>query len=287
MRLRALPLLVATAVLLAGCTAPVADDAPSVDAAGGSDAASALDLSAPTAAAPADCPVAERPPAPDGDAAGFDDAPPGLSGDGVEARRLAVGHYRALESTTFARERVLRQTTPNGTLRLRSHECVLVDAADDSFLAVTSAEGPNARVTRRVAYLADGRLTTRTAYANGTVRETTRAAVNASRTPGAYTGRVSLYRQLESLNVSPAGVRDARGRDGRLYYAATDDPVRGRAVTYHSVRLVVDEGGVVRSLSVDRAIRFRDGVRLANSTVRYGAVGDAAVPAPAWADRSR
>jgi hypothetical protein len=284
MRPRALPLLVATVVLLAGCTAPVADDAPSVDATGASDAAT--DLSAPTGTAPAECPVAETPPAPDGDAGDLDGAPPALSPGGVDARRLAVDHYRALESTTFARERVLRRTTPNGTLRLRSRECVLVDAANDSFLAVVSAEGPDARVTRRVAYLADDRLTLRTAYANGTVGETTRAAVNASRSPAAYTGRVSLYRQLDPLNVSPAGVRDAGSRDGRLYYAATDEPRRGRAVTYHSVRLVVDERGVVRSLSVDRALRFRDGVRLQNSTVRYGAVGDARVTAPAWVNRS-
>jgi hypothetical protein len=283
MRPRALPLLVATVVLLAGCTAPVADDAPSVDLAGASD--SSTGIAAPPGAAPAECPVAEAPPTPDGDAGPLADAPPGLGVDGVDARRLAVGHYRTLESTTFARERVLVRTTPNGTVRLRSHECVLVDTATDSFVAVVTGEGPDARVRRRVAYFADDRLAVRTAYANGTVRTTTRAAVNASRVPGAYTGRTQLYRQLDGLNLSPAGVSDRSG-DGRLYHAALDAPRRGGAVTYHSVRLVVDERGVVRSLAVDRALRFREGVRLQNSTLRYGAVSETRVRAPAWANRS-
>lgn len=249
--------LVALLVVLAGC---------------GSTAAPSTTTRAPTTDATATAtPTPTRTTGPDVDLASV----PGVSADGVDAKRLTEAHDARLNETSYR----LHTTVRRGSTRLS--------------IEVATAAGPVPTYLR-----SERPNRTREEYFNERYYGRLNASGNVSYTIGRYAGRAdfsgaSIVREYMALaRYEPTGTTTVDGTPAVVLTAGPDD-VRDDAfgdvtMTEFGSRVVVDRNGVVRSFRFDATGTTADGRRfVVRVDLQVTRVGETVVRRPDWLDEAR
>jgi hypothetical protein len=285
--MRQYALVVALALVLAGCNAPVGP--------GGTPSAGSADTAAP---AGTQSPTPSGTPAPDpGDV--------GLAADGVvDAQALADAHHEYLGEHSYTYTRTVTVRGPNDTVLLDTRQRAEVDVGRDNFTWNRSSRVDDA-APRWLVDLYGGSRSER-AYSNesmtivvvdvGSGPHVTRYQERGGfETPflGArrsLTDAEDIQRTFESIDTEVVGV-DRTGGVVSYRLAGTDGPhdyTIGRwpelPIAVTSLRATVDRTGLVRKLVLRYEIR-RDGDRYrVRHVMSFEGVGATTVERPAWVD---
>lgn len=220
-----------------------------------------------------------------GDGPTLDDVsyPPGVSENGTNVSALADAHSAALENRSFAlsANSTVNAPTANESVRLdasvgRDRENVLVNATltNQQVSMYLTAEKRYTRIS------ADGEVS---------YQANRRTSDAVKLVPSSFTGAGYLDRFGGIANFTPTGVREV---DGTTLVVLRADGSNATAseqanVTDYNATLLVDEQGVVRSMTVE-ATSTLDGRQSTTAfSLEISNVGETTVAEPAWLDEAR
>lgn len=210
--------------------------------------------------------------------------PAGVSENGTNVSALAAAHESHLQNRSLTLE---VSSTVNTSAGERS---VALDAAvgadRDNVLVNGTTMGQQVSI-----YLTPDRQYTRIAAGSGEAayRASNRTPGAAQLVPSSYSGAGYLDQFGGAANFTPTGVRTVDGEPLVVLRADGSNATAAPAanVTDYEATMLVDEHGVVRSVTVEATSR-RNGQQLrANYSLNVSDVGETTVEAPAWLDEAK
>jgi hypothetical protein len=278
MRNSILPVVLAAAVVLAGCSglALGGDETPT------------------QTVTPAPVPTDEPTPTP------MPQLAPGFSGEGVtDAFALGEAHVAALDDTSYTMKENFSVTYRNGT-DYRQYGIVARLAANDSRYYVSRrSSGPQIYSNRTVGYSvwANGTRVIRAQTVNGSTTYTVprgadREPLPPNRVGFAPTNREQIYGLFSSVETD---VTDREQRNGTTVYRVEATNVtnptafeRARWQSPRNFTMVahIDSRGLVRQLRVNYTATVNDSTVRVHRRVRYMDLGNTTVERPPWYDEA-
>ncbi|WP_435177121.1 DUF7537 family lipoprotein [Halorussus sp. AFM4] len=210
--------------------------------------------------------------------------PAGVSANGTNVSALADAHESYLQnrSLSLSVSSTMNASSGNRSVALDAK----VGADRDNVLVNGTAMGQQVSV-----YLTPDRQYTRIAAGSGEAayRATNRTPGSARLIPSSYSGAGYLGQFGGVANFTPTGVRTVDGTQLIVLRAdgsnATATPAAN--VTDYEATMLVDEHGVVRSVTVEATSR-RNGQQVrTNYSLNVSDVGETTVDEPAWLDEAK
>lgn len=214
--------------------------------------------------------------------------PPGVNGSGVDRRALVSAHENALEGRSLTVEASHRVVADNGTVILDSVRRSRTDGLTQ-FYRASVTETPYRQAGGRtfdISYWRNDTVTVRRwPHENGSVSVTLDTDLPAQQLFD-RTGASTVEALLGGYELRYAGTTS---RDGETTYVLTEAnaeqpfrPLRSNV----SLRALVTEEGVVRSITVSyQTTEYRTPAR-ARAAFRVTNVSDTVVPRPPWVDEA-
>ena len=210
--------------------------------------------------------------------------PPGVSENGTNVSALADAHESYLQnrSLTLAVESRVDSSAGNRSVALDA----AVGADRNNVLVNGSASGQQISV-----YLTPDKRYTRIAAGSGEAayQASNRTSGAAQLVPSSYSGAGYLDQFGGIANFTPTGVRTVDGTPLVVLRADGSNATATQAanVTDYNATMLVDEHGVVRSVTVE-ATSERNGQQFrTNYSLTISDVGETTVDEPAWLDEAR
>ncbi|MFC7044226.1 hypothetical protein ACFQH6_01325 [Halobacteriaceae archaeon GCM10025711] len=212
--------------------------------------------------------------------------PPGVSDDGTNATALAAAHQDALagQSYTVSLDTDLDSAAGNRTLHFEAQ----TNAAGDRVVLSQRSAGGGQSMSLDV-FAANGTAAVRQTAGN---RSTVSTGLEQSQTPANRLrsgAGADVHRLVAIANFTPTGVRTVDGEPLVVLEADGDDVAGTFAesnVSSFNGTVLVDEQGLVHSLSID--VRGSQGSALdsASFSLSYSDVGETTVKRPSWVEQA-
>lgn len=226
-----------------------------------------------------------------GDATATDDGPtlddvsypPGVSENGTNVSALAEAHAGVLENESFAltADSVMNSSMTNQSVRLEA----AVNEDRDSVLVDGSMRGQQVSM-----YLTAEKRYTRIGTGNGsTYRTTDRTSDAVKLVPSSFTGTNYLGQFAGVGDFTPTDAREANGTTVVALEADGSNATEAATanLTDYEATMLVDERGVVRSMTVDATSTTRGRQYSTSFSMKIESVGATTVSEPAWLDEAR
>lgn len=210
---------------------------------------------------------------------------PGLTDAGVvNASALVVAHESVLGNQSFTRTTNATARTANGSVLVDTSSVVRVGPPGEGLDSVVEQRGSATSVAtggvpaHREVWTDGGPVFVNNTYANGTTRYE-RLPADASGRSGAVSGGVEYA--LEAYGPANTSVSERRS-NGSTRYVVTSDTNGTTTGAESSLRLVVDERGVIHELRTETSPAGNTSSPLVR-TAAFSGVGTTEVPErPAW-----
>ncbi|UPV75500.1 hypothetical protein M0R89_05385 [Halorussus limi] len=209
--------------------------------------------------------------------------PAGVSDNGTNLTALAAAHEERLQNQSFTLQ---VSSTVNASQMNQSVELDAAVGADREQVRVNgSAMGQDVSM-----YVTEQKRYTRlSAGGDAKYRVTERTPDSMQIVPGSYTGRSYLDRFAGSGNFTPSGVRVVDGTTLLVLRADGSNATQSQQVnvTDYNATMLVDEQGVVHSVSVDVSATRRGQEVRTRFSMNVSDVGETTVAEPTWLDEAR
>jgi hypothetical protein len=210
--------------------------------------------------------------------------PAGVSENGTNLTALADAHENQLQNQSFTLEVASSVNSSMGNQSIALDTAV---GADREEIRVNgSAVGQNVSV-----YVTGEKRYTRLNLGNGDVRYQVgdRNPESNQIVPESYTGRSYLDRFAGSGNFTPTGVRTLDGETVIVLEADGNNATQSQQVnvTDYNATMLVDQQGVVRSVSVEVSAAQQGQQARTEFSMNVTDVGETTVVEPTWLDEAR